>query len=193
MMRRLHPRSCIALACAMSALKACTLEGWARAPEPGLERMFHQPRVDAFEEVSRPLPEGVLALRREEPPPPMSLAFLLRGRERFEVHCSPCHGVDGRSETTVADDMEFRRPQPLVADRVRALSDDDILRTIRDGYGMMPSYAHALDASDRRAVVAYVRALQVRDAGVMLSALSPSLRAAAERDLEDPDSPEIRP
>jgi mono/diheme cytochrome c family protein len=155
------------------ALSGCMWEGWARAPEPGLERMIEQPRVDAYESTEvlpgglalQSAPEGTSPFAREEPPSPpqLTLASLGRGRASFEIHCAPCHGLDGRAETPIAEDMTLRAPPSLSSADVVSLTDARIARVIREGFGLMPSYAVALDDVQRGEVVAYVRALQLRD------------------------------
>jgi mono/diheme cytochrome c family protein len=117
-----------------------------------------------------------------EIPVPVSRAMLDRGRNRYDVFCSPCHGVDGLAESPVAENMQLRRPPSLASDRIRALPVGKIFSVVSEGYGLMPSYAHQLPVADRWAVVAYVRALQL-SRGVPLDALPAPVRADAERAL----------
>ena len=50
---------------------------------------------------ARRLPDGVVSqseparLAPETSPPPATEALLQRGRERFDIYCSPCHGLAG--------------------------------------------------------------------------------------------------
>jgi mono/diheme cytochrome c family protein len=126
----------------------------------------------------RPLPDGVVArdwiadpARRtgrtaagadvDELPVPLTRALLDRGRDRFAITCAACHGLAGDGETAVAHAMERRRPPSLHETRIRELAPGALYRVIELGYGLMPSYAGALDVDDRWAVVAYVRTLQL--------------------------------
>src|SRR5438270_13538173 len=51
---------------------------------------------------ARPLPEGVVAqgdparAAQVANPPEVTPALLARGRERYEIFCTPCHGIEGR-------------------------------------------------------------------------------------------------
>jgi hypothetical protein len=87
--------------------------------------------------------------------------FLERGRGRFDVYCSPCHGKmgDGNGITKKIGDM------PAVANlhdaRIVLMTDGEIFHTITHGKGLMGAYGPLMPAEDRWAVVAYVRALQL--------------------------------
>jgi mono/diheme cytochrome c family protein len=95
----------------------------------------------------------------------VSQSLLLRGRERFNIYCSACHGYDGYARGPV----EVRSEQlgtPLNAkslheDLVRGRSDGHLFNTITNGIRNMPSYSAQIPVDDRWAIVAYVRALQL--------------------------------
>jgi mono/diheme cytochrome c family protein len=116
-------------------------------------------------------------------PEPLTAALLQRGRDRFEIVCATCHGPRGDGLSEVARHMEQRRPPNLLDAEVRGFSAGRIFRIITRGYGLMPSYERDLRAGDRWAVVAYLRALQLRQA-VSLDALPRNLRRQAEIELE---------
>lgn len=92
-------------------------------------------------------------------PVPVTMTLLERGRMQFDIICAACHGPAGDGDTVAARFME-RRPPSLTEIRVRLLPDGRLYKIVRDGYGVMPSYATHLDVTDRWAVVAYVRALE---------------------------------
>jgi mono/diheme cytochrome c family protein len=48
-----------------------------------------------------------------------------------------------------------------LAPRIQALSDKDIFSRITNGFGPMPAFGHFIAESDRKAIVAYIRALQL--------------------------------
>ncbi len=153
--------------------------------------MMDQKRADtygvtsAFEDgmVMRAPPKGTRAIDAEDddaPPPKMTRASMVTGRERFETLCAACHGVAGDGDSVVATKMK-RKPPSCTEPRLLALSARDIHDVARDGYGLMPSYASKLDPEERWDVAYYVIALR-RSRRVEARALPPDLRAALERE-----------
>lgn len=138
-----------------------------------LHRMQEQPRCELDEPTAlfadgacdQPPPAGVVPFGRAEDdaPPPVTRALLLRGRDRFERFCAPCHGALGDGDSAVARDMKLRRPPSLLDDAVVRLPDEKIVDVIGHGYGLMPPYADALAPADRWAVLHFVRVLERRD------------------------------
>lgn len=124
-------------------------------------------------------PSGTVAWRADlpAPRPAVDRALLVRGRDRYDRFCAPCHGLAADSDAAVSRAMLRRRPPPLVDRVVAQMSDERIEHVIRLGYGMMPSYAEVLAPADRWAIVAYVRVLQSRE--VELEALPLRLREEA--------------
>ncbi len=188
-----------------ATLQACKSNG----VKGGLnfERMVTQAKGDAYESTTlfpdstlmRMPPEGTIPRRRHDTDPtedsgrrdgewvervPMgySRALLARGKDRFGVYCSPCHGFDGFASTPIAAAMELRRPPALITPSIEALSDGRIYGVITSGYGLMPSYRDPLPEHDRWAVVAYLRALQLRQ-HVVLDSLPSTERARVLRAL----------
>ena len=92
-------------------------------------------------------------------PFPMTMALLRHGRERFDIFCSPCHGVVGDGDGMIVR-RGFPRPPSYHIDRLRSAPDRHLYEVIRDGYGIMYPFADRIDPPDRWAIVAYVRALQ---------------------------------
>ena len=115
--------------------------------------------------ASQNAPDGVVAinaLQREAAslsPPPVSLALVERGRERYGVACTPCHGPRGAGDGPAVM-RGFPAPPNLSEHRVTALSGRMIYDVISNGYGLMLPQAERLAPPDRWAIVAYVRALQ---------------------------------
>jgi hypothetical protein len=105
-----------------------------------------------------------------------------RGRARFEVFCSPCHGMTGDGDSMVARNMQLRPPPSLLGSDVRAMPAGRLFQVITHGYGLMPSYAPNLAVDDRWAAITYLRALELRSA-VSLEKLPLALRARAEEEL----------
>jgi mono/diheme cytochrome c family protein len=92
-----------------------------------------------------------------------------RGRERYNIYCSPCHGTVGDGLGIVYQRSRiagYQYPQPtsLHDDRIRHVPDGQLYNTIRNGIRNMPGYAAQIPTYDRWAIVAYVRALQLSQA-----------------------------
>lgn len=92
-------------------------------------------------------------------PIPVTRDVLLRGEERYEIYCTPCHGSTGYGDGMIAR-RGFRAPPSLHSARSRALPAGYIFGVITNGYGAMPNYDIQIPVRDRWAIIAYVRALQ---------------------------------
>ena len=92
--------------------------------------------------------------------PAVTMALLERGRERFNIFCSPCHDRTGRGRGVI---VQRGMPQPPSFDqaRLRGADDQHFFDVISSGYGVMYSYGDRVRPRDRWAVVAYIRALQL--------------------------------
>jgi mono/diheme cytochrome c family protein len=86
--------------------------------------------------------------------------LLGRGRERFDIYCAPCHGRTGGGDGMVVR-RGFRRPESYHTDRLRAAPAGYFVDVMRSGFGAMPDFADRVDARDRWAIAAYIRALQL--------------------------------
>jgi len=94
-----------------------------------------------------------------EPPVKVTSELLLRGRERFEVFCSPCHGRTGRGDGMVVQ-RGFKPPPTYHSERLRTLPIGYLYDVATRGFGAMSGYAEQVPPADRWAIVAYVRVLQ---------------------------------
>jgi mono/diheme cytochrome c family protein len=93
-------------------------------------------------------------------PLPIDRPTLERGRERFDIYCSPCHSVAGDGDGMIVR-RGFPSPPSYHTDRLRNAPDAHFYSVITNGYGMMYSYADRVAPHDRWAIVAYIRALQL--------------------------------
>lgn len=92
-------------------------------------------------------------------PIPVTPELLARGRHRYEIVCSTCHGLVGNGDSMVADNMALRLPPSLVALGFRPAG--FFYQAITQGYGLMPAFSGEIPTDERWAVVAYVQALQL--------------------------------
>jgi mono/diheme cytochrome c family protein len=112
-------------------------------------------------------------------PVTVDAALLDRGEDRFRIFCRTCHGPLGDGHSAVAENMKLRRPPSLHEQRLRDFPPGRLFRVVSEGYGLMPSYAESLSLTDRWAVVAFVRALQLSQ-NVPLAELPAPLREEAQ-------------
>jgi mono/diheme cytochrome c family protein len=93
-------------------------------------------------------------------PVPVTEALVSRGRERFNIYCSPCHGRTGDGQGMIVQ-RGFKSPASFHIERLRQTQDGYFYDVVTNGFGQMSSYASQIKPEDRWAVVAYVRALQL--------------------------------
>ena len=162
------------------------------------DEMREQPRYDPYDEadlfrdvkVLQNPPVGAIAqdwpawtaAYRERPA--LDMALLRRGRERFGIFCSPCHGYAGYGDGTVPN-RGFPDPPSFHSERLRQASSAHFFNVITAGYGAMYSYAARVPPPDRWAITAYIRALQASQQ-VPLEELPPAERVLIEERLQEP-------
>jgi mono/diheme cytochrome c family protein len=149
------------------------------------QEMYDQPRCEPLEastffedgRCSRPLVPGTVAqsqLRADEQlytwksggalvdtfPFPITREVLERGRERYNIYCAVCHDRVGNGDGMVVR-RGFRRPSSFHIDRLRDAPVGYFFDVMSNGFGVMPDYAAQVSVSNRWAIVAYIRALQL--------------------------------
>jgi mono/diheme cytochrome c family protein len=99
-------------------------------------------------------------------PLPLTQELLARGENRYNIFCSPCHGLQGDGQGMVTL-RGMKHPPSYHQERVRNEPNGYFFDVITYGFGAMNGYSAQLEPKDRWAIVAYVRALQLsRDAHV---------------------------
>ena len=93
-------------------------------------------------------------------PFPVTRQVLTRGRERFDIYCSPCHGLAGDGDGMIVQ-RGFRAPPSLHLDRLRTAPAGHFFDLITNGLGAMYPFSDRISPRDRWAIVAYIRALQL--------------------------------
>lgn len=148
--------------------------------------MYDQPKYKAFQENSffkdnasnRPLVAGTVArghldlddhLYRgkvngktaESFPFKVTEEVLSRGKERFEIFCSVCHGYVGNADGMIVQ-RGYKQPPSFHIDRLRQSPPGYFFDVITNGFGTMPSYKSQINkVQDRWAIAAYIKALQL--------------------------------
>ena len=95
-------------------------------------------------------------------PVPVTAELMERGRERYEVFCTPCHGLAGDGKGVISTGgYEGMVPAPTYHDdRLRQIEDGHLYDVINNGIRTMQGYGYQIPPEDRWAIVAYIRALQ---------------------------------
>jgi len=93
-------------------------------------------------------------------PLPVTKEIVDRGKERYEIFCSACHGLTGNGDGMIVR-RGFRRAASFNDDRLRQAPVGHFFDAITNGWGVMPAYAPQIPAQDRWAIIAYIRALQL--------------------------------
>lgn len=144
------------------------------------QEMYDQPKYEPLEastfysdnRASRPFVDGTVARGSVAPvapagadalvtalPMPLTIDLVRRGRERYDIFCSPCHDRTGGGQGMVVR-RGYRPPPSLHVDRLREAPIGHLYDVITRGFGAMPDYAQAIPPEDRWAIAAYVKALQ---------------------------------
>ncbi len=99
-------------------------------------------------------------------PFPITMQVMNRGEERFNIYCSVCHGKVGDGNGMIPA-RGYRRPPSFHTDTLRAAKSGHFFDVMTNGFGAMPSYAAQVSVSDRWAIIAYLRALQLSQHGTI--------------------------
>jgi len=167
------------------------------------QRMADQPRYEPLtkseffddQRSARPPVEGTVArghLRDDEHlyrgsvdgkpadtfPFPIDQRVLLRGQERYNIYCSPCHDRIGSGQGMIVR-RGYQPPPSFHISRLREAPVGMFFEHVTKGFGTMPSYAQQVSADDRWAIIAYIRALQLSQ-NAKLTDVPPSQRGSIE-------------
>lgn len=93
-------------------------------------------------------------------PFPVDEAVMARGQDAYNAFCSPCHGRTGRGDGVVVQ-RGFTRPPDVTDEYARSMPAGHLFNVVTNGFGAMPDHAAQVKVSDRWAIVAYLRALQL--------------------------------
>ena len=163
------------LACAAATLSGCGVR----------KAMYDQPKYEVYQKtdffgdnrVGRVPVEGTIARGHlnddthlylgqvdgkpaETFPFPITKADLLRGQERFNIYCAPCHDRTGQGWGMVVQ-RGFKRPPSYHIDRLRQAPPGYFFDVMTKGFGQMPNYVAQVNVQDRWRIAAYIRVLQL--------------------------------
>jgi hypothetical protein len=104
---------------------------------------------------------------------PITLDLLQRGRERYGIYCTPCHGAAGygngivnqramelMNNPAIGNGTTWVQPKNIHEPEIRAQPPGQIYNTITHGIRNMSGYGSQIQIADRWAITAYVKALQ---------------------------------
>ena len=111
-------------------------------------------------------------------PIPITEDVVKRGRDRYNIFCSACHGMTGNGDGMIVR-RGFRRAASFNDDRLRQAPVGHFFDAVTNGWGAMPAYASQIAVQDRWAIVAYVRALQESQRNLATPSGSPASAAAS--------------
>ncbi len=110
---------------------------------------------------------------------------LAKGKMLFENTCSPCHGLTGAGNGTVAHLLQHP-PKNLLTGVSKNLPDGYIYGYIRNGGIWMPSYDDAMNSTKRWQVVLYVRELERKYGNTAIASTPSTVSPAAEEAKHEP-------
>lgn len=170
---RFHVFTLVGLFCGVALLTSCRLDMRDQPRyEPLEESAFFADHASARPRVADTVARGQGAVDdqlhtgrvngqvADSFPFTVTMAILERGQERYDIFCTPCHGLVGDGQGIVT---EYGMPVPTSFHDpdLRAESTGYYFTVITNGTRVMPSYASRIRPADRWAIIAYIRALQL--------------------------------
>jgi mono/diheme cytochrome c family protein len=90
----------------------------------------------------------------------MTAQDLARGRERFNIFCSPCHSQLGDGNGMIVQ-RGFKKPPSYYDPRLMKAPVGHFYYVMTNGWGAMGDYSAQVPVADRWRIAAYIRALQL--------------------------------
>jgi len=103
----------------------------------------------------------------ENNPLPITRSRLLRGQQRFQINCSPCHGATAEGTGITKKIGAMAVVANLHDKRIVEMPDGELFHVITNGRNLMGAYGANVSVEDRWAIVAYLRALQLARLGTI--------------------------
>ena len=128
-----------------------------RSVRPQVEHTVARGQLDQDEYFYTGLVNGK---EQDALPFPATLTVLERGQERYNIYCTPCHSRVGNGDGMIV--QRGYKPAGNYHDARRLAQPlSHYFYVMTNGYGAMPDYSAQLTPTDRWAVAAYIRALQL--------------------------------
>ena len=168
------------------AQHANTLFADGRAMRPPVAGTVARDRLEADDHYDRGVVDNGWATTFP-PQVKVNLDLILRGQDRFNIYCTPCHGYAGYGDGMVNERaMElvnvgrngttWVQPKNMHEQLIREQPLGQTFNTITNGVRNMSGYAAQIPTEDRWAILAYVKALQ-RSQSADLNDLPPDQRS----------------
>jgi hypothetical protein len=93
-------------------------------------------------------------------PFPVTKDVLMRGQQRFNIYCTPCHSRLGDGNGMIVQ-RGYRRPPSFHEPKLMNAPLGHFFDVMTNGFGAMPDYAAQVSPQDRWNIAAYIRALQL--------------------------------
>ncbi|MCU1284875.1 MAG: quinol:cytochrome c oxidoreductase monoheme cytochrome subunit [Acidobacteriales bacterium] len=95
-------------------------------------------------------------------PLPLTKEVLLRGQERYNIYCTPCHSRVGDGNGMIVN-RGIKRPPSYHEERLKKAPIGHFYDVMTNGFGAMLNYQAQIKPEDRWAIAAYIRVLQVSE------------------------------
>jgi mono/diheme cytochrome c family protein len=110
-----------------------------------------------------PRPEGAQLVHLESANPDV-LFMALSSRDTvstavYQAQCRVCHGEEAKGDGPAASALTPRPPDLTRSERVRRMSDEELLQFLSVGKGSMPGFGKILTEQELKALVAWLQAL----------------------------------
>jgi hypothetical protein len=136
-----------------------TFFGDGRSERPEIPGTIARGHLHADELFYTGQENGVVA---DKFPFPITQTDIERGRQRYNIYCTPCHDYTGNGHGMIVQ-RGFPPPPSFHIQRLREAPAGHFFEVITNGYGAMYSYAARVEPADRWRIAAYIRALQLSE------------------------------
>jgi mono/diheme cytochrome c family protein len=113
-------------------------------------------------------------------PMPVTKDLVTQGQARYNIYCIPCHGPSGKGDGKVVP-FNYSKPPDLLSDDIINTANGEIFDAITNGFQKMYSYGYRVKPPERWAIIAYIRALQLKNGPVNPSELTPADLSTIEK------------